>query len=37
MTDPITEGFDPDAVEESDADGTTRADGLDADETVVEK
>lgn len=35
MTDPIA--FDPDEVEESEADGTTRADGLDADDKVVEK
>jgi hypothetical protein len=36
MTDPnIT--FNPDALEESDDDGTTRAEGLDADDKAVEK
>lgn len=30
-------GFNPDEIEESEGDGTTRADGLDHDDEVTEK
>lgn len=32
-----TEEFDPNKTEQSKDDGTTRADGIDADDKVVEK